>query len=53
MSKSYVGGAYFSGRIKFLKDTGMTCSAWSHLSDMTLMKYCGGRGSKRGTVKER
>lgn len=48
-----MGCVNLSGSIKLLKDTGITCSACSQRSEMTLMKYWGGKGSNRGTTKER
>jgi hypothetical protein len=51
MSYSSVGAENFSGRSRCLKDTGKQVSDYSHLSESTFTKYCGGKGSCRGTVK--
>lgn len=48
-SSNSVGGKFFSGKIKCLKDTGSCVSAPIHLSDTILKKYWGGSGSKMGT----
>ena len=49
-SSSSVGGAYFSGRMRCLKESGSVASQPSHLSEMTRTKYCGGSGSVMGRV---
>mmetsp|Transcript_42551 Transcript_42551/g.71011 ORF Transcript_42551/g.71011 Transcript_42551/m.71011 type:complete len:229 (-) Transcript_42551:4037-4723(-) len=52
-SRSSVGGGYFSGRMRWRKDTGRRVSAPSQRSDTMRMKYCGGSGSSTGTVNDR
>ena len=44
-------GGYFSGRMRWRKETGSVVSAPSQLSETTRMKYCGGSGSQIGMVK--
>ena len=48
-SSNSVGGAYFSGSIRCLKDTGNCVSDANHLSEIIRIKYCGGKGSYTGT----
>mmetsp|Transcript_58155 Transcript_58155/g.185070 ORF Transcript_58155/g.185070 Transcript_58155/m.185070 type:complete len:308 (-) Transcript_58155:3640-4563(-) len=50
-SRSSVGGGYFSGRMRWRKETGSWDSDPIQRSDTTRTKYCGGRGSWIGTVK--
>jgi len=50
-SSSSVCGGYFSGRMRWQKETGSVVSAPSQLSEMMRMKYCGGSGSQIGMVK--
>lgn len=51
MSYNSIGGANLSGNTKCLKLIGRIASDYIHLSDITLMKYYGGKGSVKGTIK--
>ncbi len=48
-SRSSVGAGCFSGKIKWRNETATWVSDAIHLSDITRMKYCGGKVSNTGT----
>mmetsp|Transcript_9864 Transcript_9864/g.22612 ORF Transcript_9864/g.22612 Transcript_9864/m.22612 type:complete len:383 (+) Transcript_9864:2044-3192(+) len=51
-SSSSVGGGLRWGIKRLRKEMGSEASAWSQRSLTTRKKYCGGMGSKRGTVND-